>query len=80
MAGGKDAGNIPSPTEEERALEVASQRSPLAEETQVRPVKALPMYPAQDTQTSDADKPLAEPPLFGIAENRPAWCVKWTRM
>ena len=71
VAGGKDAGNIPSPTEEERALEVASQRSPLAEETPVRPVKALPMYPAQDTQTSDADKPLAEPPLFGIAGESP---------
>ncbi|MBI5673499.1 MAG: B12-binding domain-containing radical SAM protein [Nitrospirae bacterium] len=71
VAGGKDAGNIPSPTEAERALEVASQRSPLAEETPVRPVKALPMYPAQDTQTSDADKPLAEPPLFGIAGESP---------
>jgi hypothetical protein len=71
VAGGKDAGDILSLTEEERALEVASQRSPLAEESQVRTAKALPMYPTQDAQAQDAGKPLAEPPLFGIAGESP---------
>jgi radical SAM superfamily enzyme YgiQ (UPF0313 family) len=71
VAGGKDTGNILSLTEEERALEVASQRSPLAEENQVRAAKALAMYPAQDAHASDVGKPLAEPPLFGIAGESP---------
>jgi len=71
VAGGTDAENNLSLTEEERALEVASQRSPLAEENRMRTVKALPMYPGQDTESPDTGKPLAEPPLFGIAGESP---------
>lgn len=71
VAGGKDAGNIQHLTEEEQALEVAGRRSPLSEETRVRTGKALPMYPGQDTASPDAGKPLAEPPLFGIAGEAP---------
>lgn len=71
VAGGKDAESFLSLTEEERALEVAAQRSPLAEENQARTAKALPMYPAQDAQSPDAGKPLAEPPLFGVAGESP---------
>lgn len=71
VAGGKDTENILSPTEEKRALEVASQRSPLAEANQARTAKELPMYSAQDSQSSDVGKPLAEPPLFGIAGESP---------
>ncbi|WHZ28787.1 MAG: hypothetical protein OJF51_003585 [Nitrospira sp.] len=69
VAGGKDSGKMPSLTEEERALEIASQRSPLAEESPVRTIKALPMYP--DAESSNAGRPLAEPPLFGIAGESP---------
>ncbi len=71
VAGGHDASNILSPTEEERALEVAGQRSPLAEENQVRTAKTLPMYSAEDAHSPEADKPLAEPPLFRIAGESP---------
>ncbi|NJN70187.1 MAG: hypothetical protein HC801_07860, partial [Nitrospira sp.] len=71
VAGGNDTGNILSLTEEERALEVASQRSPLAEENHTRTTRPIPMYAAQDAQSPDAGKPLAEPPLFGIAGESP---------
>lgn len=71
VAGGKDAGNVPSPTEEKRALEAASQRSPIAEKQQMRTAKRIPMYEAQDDQSRDTAKPLAEPPLFGIAGESP---------
>lgn len=71
VAGGKDAGDILSLTEEDQALEVAVRRSPIAEENQVHTAKALPMYPEPD-----ADKPLAEPPLFGIAGESPRMVQK----
>jgi hypothetical protein len=72
VAGGKDAESILNLTEEKRTLEVAGQHSPLAaEESKEHTAKALPMYPAQDTQPSDAGKPLAEPPLFRLAGDSP---------
>jgi radical SAM superfamily enzyme YgiQ (UPF0313 family) len=74
VAGGKDTEEMPSLTEEERVLEVASQRSPLAEESPVRTTKALPMYP--DAESSDSGQPLAEPPLFGIAGESPRMVCK----
>src|SRR6185437_6239961 len=74
VAGGKDTEEMPSLTEEERVLEVASQRSPLAEESPVRTTKALLMYP--DAESSDSGQPLAEPPLFGIAGESPRMVCK----
>jgi radical SAM superfamily enzyme YgiQ (UPF0313 family) len=74
VAGGKDTEEMPSLTEEERVLEVASQRSPLAEESPVRTTKALLMYP--DAESSESGQPLAEPPLFGIAGESPRMVCK----
>lgn len=71
VAGGKDERSVRSLTEEERALEVASQRSPLVEEERAQTVKEIAMYPAKDAQPWDAAKPSAEPPLFGIAGEPP---------
>lgn len=71
VAGIKEAGNVPSLTEEEGAFEVASRRSPIAEKQQTSTAKIIPMYQAQDEQSQDAGKPLAEPPLFGIAGESP---------
>lgn len=71
VAGGEDAGSVRSLTEEEQALEVAGQRSPLAEENQACTAKTLPMYLAEDRQSPDAGKPLAEPPLFRITGETP---------
>lgn len=71
VAGGKDAGSIPTLTEEEQALEVTTQCSPLAEEEPAHTAKVIAMYPATEAKLQDAAKPPAEPPLFGIAGEPP---------
>lgn len=72
IAGGKDAAAVvESITEEEQALEVASQRSPLAEDGPPQPAKVIAIHAAKSVKSQDAAKPPAEPPLFGIAGEPP---------
>lgn len=69
IAGGKQAVDAPTLSEEEQALEVASHRSPLAEES-MRTGELDDMHSAEAARQGIANAP-AEPPLFGIAGEPP---------